>query len=291
MRMRILVIGSGFVASSIVQKLKSQGHELLIYSRSANERINCRQIEGDIFNFTDFVKVLGWNPQIILHTAWITTPGKYRDDPSNVEYANFTVNLANYISYSDVEHLIVLGTCAEYGQQTGPSTAGITKTSPNNLYAKQKVVAFDAVEKILQETSTRFTWVRLFYPYGPHQHEQRLIPYIIHSLKNRVPIRLLDTSSVYDWITTRDIALAISWILENELPSVIDIGTSVGATNLELLETLEDLLHSKNQLMASQNHEIGVSEVFVAGKGSPLFASGWMPKDTIRSGLEWTLER
>jgi nucleoside-diphosphate-sugar epimerase len=85
--------------------------------------------------------------------------------------------------------------------------------------------------------------------------------------------------------------LAISWILENELPSVIDIGTSVGATNLELLETLEDLLHSKNQLMASQNHEIGVSEVFVAGKGSPLFASGWMPKDTIRSGLEWTLER
>ena len=52
--MRILVLGSGFVASSIVQKLESEGHELLVFSRTPGQRIDCRQIKGDIFNFKDF---------------------------------------------------------------------------------------------------------------------------------------------------------------------------------------------------------------------------------------------
>ena len=288
--MRVLVIGSGFVAGPIVDKLGSEGHELLIYSRTASERLKCQQVEGDIFNFADFVKVLAWEPQIIVHTAWITTPGKYRSDPSNFEYAKFTVNLANYISHSEVEHLIILGTCAEYGQQTGPSTAGLTKTSPNILYSEQKVAAFSAVERILKETTTRFTWARLFYPYGPHQHEKRLIPHLIHSLRSEIPIRLVDISSVYDWITTRDIASAISWVVGHELPVEIDIGTSIGATNLELLITLKELLLTTHQVTADQGHEIGVGEFFVMGKNSPLLASGWLPRDTLRSGLEWILK-
>ena len=288
--MKILVIGSGFVASSIVQKLECEGHELLVYSRTENNRLKCRQIEGDIFNFSDFVKVFAWKPQIIIHTAWITTPGKYKNDPSNFDYAKFTVNLANYVCNSEVEQLIILGTCAEYGKQTGPSTAGITKTSPNILYSEQKVAAFQAVKNILQETNTRFTWARLFYPYGPHQHEKRLIPHLIHSLKNEIPIRLADISSVYDWITTRDIASAISWTIEHELPLEIDIGTSIGATNHELLMTLEELLQIKYQVNAGQGHEIGVGEFFVTGKASPLLLSGWLPSDTLLSGLEWVLE-
>lgn len=278
------------MASSIVQKLESEGHELLIYSRTASERLKCRQIEGDIFNFSGFVKVLAWKPQIIIHTAWITTPGKYGNDPSNFEYAKFTVNLANYISSSEVEHLIVLGTCAEYGEQTGPSTAGFTNTSPNTLYSEQKVAAFHAAANVLQETNSRFTWARLFYPYGPYQHEKRLIPHLIHSLKNKVPIQLADISSVYDWITTRDIASAILWTIEHELPPEIDIGTSIGTTNLELLTTLEELLQTTHQVTSHQGHEIGVEEFFVTGKDSPLLASGWLPSDTLLSGLEWVLE-
>jgi nucleoside-diphosphate-sugar epimerase len=288
--MKILVIGSGFVAVPIVKKLESEGHEVLVYSRTATKKLNCQQIEGDIFNFTDFVKVLSWEPNIVIHTAWITTPGIYKSDPSNFEYAKFTVNLANYIKYSEIEHLIILGTCAEYGQQTGPSTAGFTKTSPNIFYSEQKVAAFKAVEEVMQETAIRFTWARLFFPYGPNQHEKRLIPHLIDSLNHQASIRLADVSSVYDWITTRDIASAVSWVIQNKLPVEIDIGTSIGATNLELLTILEGLLQTKHKVSSSQGHEIGAGEFFVMGKDSPLLGSGWLPKDTLQSGLKWTLE-
>lgn len=288
--MKILVIGSGLVAHSIVQRLESKGHELLVYSRTANERIKCRQVVGDIFNFGDFQRVLSWKPQIIIHTAWITTPGKYKNDLSNLDYAKFTVNLAELICNSEVEHLIIFGTCAEYGKQTRPSTAGITKTAPTTLYSEQKVVAFKSVANILKEASTRLTWARLFNPYGKHQHERRLIPCLIYAIKNNIPIQLEDVSSVYDWITTRDIASAILWIIEHELPIEIDIGTSIGTTNLEILEVLEGLLNVKHQVNTEQKHKIGLGEYLVTGKDSPLFVSGWRPSDTLSSGLKWALE-
>jgi nucleoside-diphosphate-sugar epimerase len=289
--MKILIIGNGFLATSIVERLESEGHEVLVFSRTLSARIQCQQFLGDIFDFEDFIKVLDWKPQVIIHTAWITTPGVYRDDSSNIRYAKFTANLAKYVANSDLEHLIALGTCAEYGYQSGPSTAGITTPAPISLYAQQKDMAFNSVKEILQESNVRFTWARVFYTYGPNQDQNRLIPRLIHSLNSGEPIILTDTSSIYDWITRRDIASAISWTLANELPTEIDVGTTFGFTNLELLITLEKLLHRTNQLPAQDSHKYGLNEVLVAGNNSPLFTSGWFPRDTLSTGLEWVLGR
>ena len=288
--MKVLVIGGGLIGSSIVQRLESDGHDLIVFSRSANNKMQGRQIVGDIFNFEEFMKALAWKPEIIIHTAWITTPGIYRDDLSNIKYAQFTSELAQYIRYSDVKHLVVLGTCAEYGHQSGPSTAGITGLFPSTFYAVHKVAAFHAAKEILQSSEVRLTWARIFYPYGPHQHQKRLIPYLIQMLKSREPILLNDTSSVYDWTSSRDISSAISWIINNEMPIEIDVGTSIGFTNLELLILLEELLEITNQLSIREKHITGLNEVFVAGKNSPLFASGWLPRDSLTSGLKWVLD-
>lgn len=287
--MRVLITGSGFIAASLVLQLESEGHDLLVYSRTQSERIQCHQIVGDIFNFEEFTKALSWEPQLIIHTAWITTPELYRNDLSNYKYAQFTANLAKYIAYSNVEHLIMLGTCAEYGHQGGPSTAGISNLSPSTLYAEQKVAAFYAAKELLCDSEVRFTWARIFYPYGPNQDQKRLIPHLIYSLKTGEPVNLADTSSIHDWITTRDIASAISWVIKHNMPVEIDIGTSFGFTNLELLSTLENLLQTTYQLPAQGMHDFGLNDVFVTGKYSPLFTSGWSPTDTLSSGLEWVL--
>ena len=163
--------------------------------------------------------------------------------------------------------------------------------NPNTLYAEQKVIAFNSVKELLQKSDTRLTWARIFYPYGPKQDQKRLIPHLIASLKNGEPIVLDDISSIHDWITTRDIASAISWAVNNELPPEIDVGTSFGFTNLELLVTLEKLIQTSNQLPTLVMHNLGQSEVFVVGKNSPLFTSGWSPTDSLITGLEWVLSQ
>jgi nucleoside-diphosphate-sugar epimerase len=287
--MKILVIGNGFIAGAIIRKLESQGHELLIFSRSTKSGIDSKQIVGNILNYNDFARTLTWKPQVIIHTAWVTTHDRYGQDSSNRDYANFTIKLATSIASASVEHLIVLGTCAEYGSQSIASTAGITSTNPLSLYAKQKVLAFSSTKKILADTNVRFSWARVFHPYGPSQDEKRLIPYLINSIKSGEKVNLLDTTTILDWITTRDIASAISWIIDNDAPIELDIGTSFGYTNLDLLKRLEELVGNSNQWERLTN-QISMSEqVSVVGKDSPLFSLGWRPKDCLIQGLDWVL--
>ena len=287
--MKILVIGNGFIATPIIQRLESEGHELLIYSRTLNESIQSQQVLGNIFLFDDFVKTLLWKPQIVIHTAWITAHGLYQSDLSNYRYKHFTSDLAKHVVNTDIQHLIILGTCAEYGHQIEASTAGITKLSPDNLYSQQKVSALNSVKAALSGSKVRLTWARIFQPYGLKQDPSRLIPYLIHSLKNENHIQLIDISSIHDWITTRDIASAISWIISHEVSMEVDVGTTLGFTNIEILRNLEELLGNTTQWARFAKQTYGVNEVSIVGKDSPLFNSGWIPSDSLHTGLEWVL--
>lgn len=287
--MKILVIGNGFIATSIIQRLESEGHELLIYSRTLNEGIQSQQVFGDIFLFNDFVKMFFWKPQVVIHTAWITTHGLYQSDPSNYRYTQFTSDLAKHVVNTDIQHLIILGTCAEYGHQIGPSTAGQTELSPTNLYAQQKVLAFNSVKGVLSGSKVRLTWARIFQPYGLKQEQNRLIPYLMHSLKSGDHIQLSDTSSIHDWITTRDIASAISWVINHEVSMEVDVGTTFGFTNVEILKHLEELLGNTTQWARFATQTSGINQVSIVGKNSPLFKSGWLPSDSLNTGLEWVL--
>jgi dTDP-6-deoxy-L-talose 4-dehydrogenase (NAD+) len=240
--MRILVIGSGFLGTAVVGRLESEGHELLVFSRTPSKRIQSQQISGDIFEFEDFLKILNWKPQVVIHTAWITTPGVYKNDVSNFKYAQFTTRLAQTLVHSDIEHLIILGTCLEYGVQLGIAEPRVSIPTHPSLYAQQKVIAFNSVKELMQDSDVRFTWARVFHPYGQYQDSRRLIPSLVNSLKKGEPAVLLDKTSINDWITSRDVASAISWILDHDLPMELDVGTSLGAEVGFLLGVSEGVL-------------------------------------------------
>lgn len=287
--MKILVIGNGFLATAIIKQLEAEGHEIMIFSRRFNPELNSQQIQGDIFDFEEFVKVLDWNPQVVIHTAWITKSEVYKSDPINVRYSQFTSNLARVIAKSTVAHFIVLGTCAEYGSFINLNAKSLIRSTSSNLYSQQKIAALASSREVLQESTVRFTWARIFYPYGPNQDRNRLIPHIINSLKVQEEIALADTTSVYDWITTRDVASAVSWIIHHELTAEIDIGTSVGSTNLDVLGEIERLLQINNKTNGLDKHASGLNDYLVADPNSSLFTSGWKPRDNLHSGLKWLL--
>jgi len=288
--MKILIIGNGLLGTSLIKRLESENHTLMVFSRKYRGEIECEQKVGDIFNFDNFKSVFNWKPQIVINTAWITTPGIYRNDPSNHMYSQFTVDLANYLSHTDVEHIINFGTCAEYGPQSEPIEAGTTQLAPTTLYGEQKVAAYRGVELSLRGTEIRSTWARIFYPYGPGQDPHRLIPMLINAIRDSKEIKLNDTSSQYDWISARDVASAISWVIRTDLPAQIDVGTSVGYTNLQILETLYKMLLPQGGMASNLKHDFGLNEKLIVSKNSPLLKSGWVAQDSLESGLQLVLE-
>ena len=287
--MKILVVGSGFIGKSIIETLEAEGHQILVFSRRFKPQIKSQQIIGDIFVFEDFLKSLAWQPEVLIHTAWITDYKSYMKDSLNYKYADFTSRLGSYLNSTEVKHFIALGTGAEYGSRIYPSSAGKTVLNPENLYSQQKVNALTSVLESTKISNMRFSWARVFQPYGPGQDQNRLIPYLATNLKNDLEITLEDTTTLRDWITTRDIASAISWIINNESPIEVDIGTSTGYTNLDLLKAIQSLTGITPRLSEKSQRDQDVVRISVVGKDSPLLKAGWTPKDDLYSGLSWTL--
>jgi nucleoside-diphosphate-sugar epimerase len=288
--MKILVIGSGFIGTPIIKKLESEGHDLLAFSRTHKREIQSRQLTGDLFSIRDLQVALDWSPQVIVQTAWVTAHGIYSSDPLNSDYSRSTSNLARLTAASTVEHLIILGSCAEYGFQSTASTAGATPLNPNNFYAETKVAAFQSARNSLIGSDTRLTWARIFQPYGPGQDKKRLLPYLINAIKDGSQVKLQDITTVLDWISTRDIASAISWIINKNTPLQVDIGTSHGFTNKEILTQLENLLQRSATSIQYTQRILDNRQVSVVGKDSPLFLSGWQPTDSLASGLRWLID-
>ena len=287
--MKILVIGNGFLACPIIEKLDLEGHEVNVYSRQVKSNIKVQQIEGNILESEKLQGVFRNNYQVVINTTWITIQNQYRTHESNKDYSRCAISLASRAAQSGVEHFIGFGSCAEYGRQSLPCIAGETLLNPENVYAEQKVKAFQQTRQLLSSTKTRFSWLRIFQPYGLKQDPIRLVPYLINGLKSKSNIELKDKKSLLDWVTTRDIASAVSWVLINSLPSELDIGTSVGHTNLDVLNHLEALLGKAKHFPILKQSTVESPEFLVVGKNSPIFTSGWRPKDTLRSGLAWVV--
>ena len=285
--MKILVIGSGFLGKSIIRKIESEMHDVVVFSRTKNSDLKCRQLIGDIFDFQEILELNLWKPEVIINTAWITHHDKYTNDASNYQYAKFAINLSNYALNMNVKHLIVLGSCAEYGYQKEKSCAGITSLNPVTLYAQQKVFAFNSIKSLLINSNTRLTWARIFYPYGPNQEKKRFIPYIFDSISSGELIKLKNTSAINDWITTSDIASAIDWIIKNDCPLEVDVGTGIGYTNIQIIEEIEKLLKINLYWEIHPEETLNQYGVSVVGSNSYLMQSGWRPNHSLSTGLKW----
>lgn len=289
--MKILVIGFGFLGAPIVKRLQEDGHELLVMTRVSNSTYPSNQIIGDFFDDHDVSAALSWGPQVVIQTAWVTKQGVYLEDSSNSKYARSTIRLAQKIVDLRIQHLIILGTCAEYGSQTVPVAAGRTELNPQSFYAEQKMMTLMEVKRILSNSNSRLTWARIFYPYGPNQDKARLIPYLIKSIEEEKVVHLKNASSVLDWITTRDVSSAISWITSHETPSEVDIGTGIGHSSIELYEHLKLIMDKKYQALPLISQPTNAGGVMIVDRNSPLFLSGWRPQDSLDLGLKWVLKK
>ena len=178
--MRVLVTGAtGFIGRHLIPQLLSRGHTVTAVARNKN-----KAHEFDWFNDVDFsdcnihtpienpFKLFG-RPEAVIHLAW---PGL----PNYNDLFHFEENLPAQYQFlkslveGGVGHLLVSGTCFEYGMQSGALVENMP-AAPVNPYALAK----DTLRKFLQslQQSCPFTlqWARLFYMYGSGQNPNSLL--------------------------------------------------------------------------------------------------------------------
>lgn len=293
--MKVLVAGGGgFLGTEIVKCLIENGFEVKSLGRNLSSTIDCEQIIGDIMTLDSYINSLSsWKPEVVIQAAWVTSQKTYRTSSLNTAYKNATLSFAKQSYLSGTQHFLALGSSAEYGSPKEPCNSFTTVATPKDNYGKSKLETLEKLSKIAEEFSSKFSWARIFQPYGPNQDSTRLLPLATRELQAGNSFEVENPDVILDWITSRDVASALLYAIENPINQVFDVGTSEPMSLLKVLETLILLLDVNPELLKVKNKPRDEVEKYllVVSKESPLFRAKWAPQDDLVSGLIWTLSQ
>ena len=291
--MKVLVAGGGgFLGSEIVTNLTESGFEVKSLGRNASSTISCEQIIADIQIPDTYSNLLSaWKPEVVIQAAWVTNQKTYRTSPLNSDYMDATLKFAEQSYLSDTQHFLALGSSAEYGIPTEPCNALTTLAAPVDPYGRTKLKTLEKLGEIAGKFTSRFSWVRIFQPYGPNQDSARLLPFAMQELLAGNTVRVANPNMILDWISSRDVASALTYAIKNPINQIFDVGTSKPISVKQALRTLATLLNVDPGLLEDESKSNSTDAQFsmVVSKESPLFKAKWRPQDDLVSGLKWTL--
>ena len=176
--MKIAVTGAaGFVGRHVIDALASLDVETVAVVRTYNDekiKLACSKVVAmDIQALPhDPFDVLG-RPDALIHLAWGGLPN-YRSQYHLETELPVQKNFLKILIESGLPSLLVTGTCAEYGMQSGFLDEGV-EAQPNFAYSIAKNKLRQHLEFLQKSHNFNLTWSRLFYTYGEGQAKSSLL--------------------------------------------------------------------------------------------------------------------
>lgn len=219
--MKIVITGAtGFVGRHLVPELLARGHSVLAVARNMER--------GKSMPWFDQVKFVSMDlhdplldpgislgvPDVLIHLAW---PGL----PNYKDLFHFEQNLPSAYRFirrmveAGTPHVLVTGTCFEYGMQSGSLSEDLS-TLPENPYGLAK----DTLRKFLQELQElqpyTLQWVRLFYMYGEGQNPNSLLAQLDCAIdKGLESFNMSGGEQLRDYLPVEEVAGRLAVLVEN----------------------------------------------------------------------------
>ncbi len=171
--MRIAVTGAlGFVGRYVLAELLQRDVNVVATFRPGNKH-RCIKVDEVCWVPVDIRKppehcyqVLG-EPDVLLHLAWGGLPN-YRSLHHFETELPLQYQFLSGLIRGGLPSLVSVGTCFEYGFQSGPLAADL-ETRPANPYGFAKDTLRKQLEYLKGIHLFNLTWARLFYMYGEGQ--------------------------------------------------------------------------------------------------------------------------
>jgi len=261
--MRIFVTGGkGFIGRHVVERLRLDGHELLVLSKNLAD---IEQWKGEITSF---------KPDWTIHLAWEGIP----DYGAEMSARNliYGLNLMKILADSGCRSVLGVGSCWEYGQETGEIQEGLPPRTTNAFTAAKNTLYYLS-QQIAEENDMQFVWARLFYVYGPGQKETSLVPHLVKQYLTKQEPEIKNPNGGNDFVYVKDVAEALALIIEKcpHKKAVYNIGSG----QLTGVGEIVNLIYDKNLGVSSPNG-------FWADISSIKRDIGWRPLTDINTGVK-----
>ena len=230
--MKILLIGaSGFIGSAVRKLLDESQHQVILTSRRMRPGF-IRLDAADPLRTRDTLKEIA--PDVVLNFSWNTTGDDYLESRQNLDSLTWNLSLFKILNEISLRKIISLGSSAEYESRPVLQGENVLAQSGDSLYADSKIQAFKLLTKMSENSEHSFTWARIFQAYGEGQSNQRLIPSLLRYVRSQEIFYLRQPNTYLDWINVLDIAKSLAFLIENDSPLQVDIGTGKPTSNQQL---------------------------------------------------------
>ncbi len=301
---RILITGAtGFIGRRLVRRLVKVGAETWagVYPGEAPERIAAlpSQAARISLNMQDAESVQqavdGTAPDIAFHLAavGVTDPNV---DPALALAVNAggAVRLLEALRKREVQRVVLVGTCYEYGAREAIEGGNCTSClDPFSAYAASKVAAWAFGRMYWRAHGLPVVTVRPFQVYGPGQPEHTLIPAAIRAALAGEDFPMTPGEQERDFIYVEDVVkgmLAAAKAPEVEGQS-LDLGTGAVRPIHRVVEQIWQLAGGTGQIRpGALPYRPGEVMSLVADADRTVRLTGWKATTLLEKGLRDTVQ-
>ena len=313
--MTILVAGgAGYIGSHTVKELVKEGFKVLVLDNFSSGRPELiggvPHVKTDLLDREALRQVFQKNEiGAVLHFASLIQVGESCLDPRKYYTHNLetSLNLFDAMLEAGTKALIFSSTAAVYGEPLETPIPESHPTRPANPYGRAKLMVEDILRDYEPAHGLRSISLRYFNAAGAaldgtagecHDPETHLIPNVLLSVLGKRPrLRVFggdfptpDGTALRDYIHVTDLAaahvLALKSLLADGAGDVINLGTEIGHSVLEVIRTAEKVTGRRVPYDIAPRRQGDVA-VLLASKARAEKVLGWK---TRLSSLETIVE-
>jgi UDP-glucose 4-epimerase len=294
----ILTGATGFIGSAVLAELIDRGAQpiVLVRKQSNTSRIDhfkeSALISYQQLNEPELIPRLRmYQPEVFIHCAWRGVLGQERNAEYQVtENIPLTLDSVKLSSECGCRQWIGLGSQAEYGNPNHILTE-TTPLQPTTCYGKAKLAAGIASLALCNALGLIGTWLRVFSTYGPGDHPQWFVPYVIREfLAGRAP-ELTPCEQYWDYLFVQDAARAIISVTESRPQGVFNLGSGYACSLKRIVESIRaelgTALQAKYGAVSYRPDQVMHLQADITRLAQ---VCGWHPEVSLEEGLRRTVE-
>jgi nucleoside-diphosphate-sugar epimerase len=290
---RLLITGgTGFVGSACVRNAVARGHEVHVLSRtSPDDAIGATFHCADLLTQSAGRILRDVQPTHLLHLAWIATPGSYWTSAENVDWVRASAGLLDEFATVGGRRAVIAGTCAEYDWSDGGRLDETrTELRPGSVYGQAKVELFRRSSEIAIERDLLLAWARLFFLYGPGEHPDRLVPYVVRQLLAGEEALCSNGSQCRDFLYVDDAADALVSVLLDGLFGAVNVASGESLPVAELIDAVAGSVGRPDLIrLGARPAPAGDPPELVGDVTRLRDEVGWRPRFPIAKGVDATV--
>jgi len=228
-------------------------------------------------------------PEKLIHLAWITTPGIYWTSHENFLWVEASLRLVREFVESGGQRIVCAGSCAEYDWRYGFLSEDVTPIQPRSPYGTCKNAFHEMLRSYASLTGVSYAWGRIFFLYGPGEHQNRLVSSIIRAIGDGQPIPPINDQQVRDFLYVADVANAFVALALNEHPGPVNIASGHPVEIGHIAMTISEKM-GRRDLLGPRRESPGEGPPLLVGDARKL-NTFWTPIYDLASGIEATINQ